>query len=301
MNIGYACLTNGVEDTSIKSCIMKNATEERLKELIAWNLNSLENMLHYNIANDIRLFRISSDIIPFGSSPVNQLPWWDIFEQEFERLGEKIKAHHMRLSMHPGQYTVLNSPKEEVVSRAIEDLRYHARVLSCLRTASECKIILHIGGVYGDKEMAIKRFIRNYQVLEQELKQRLVIENDDKCYSIEEVLRIGLSQSIPVVYDNLHHIANPGADFISHKYWIDECKKTWKQKDGVQKIHYSQQDKEKKLGSHSSTIHLEEFIQFYEELDREDLDIMLEVKDKNLSAIRCMQYFSGRSGVSAEE
>ena len=249
MSIGYACLTIGVEDTLIKGCIMRNATDTRLKELIAWNLKSLNNILDYNIANNIKLFRISSDLIPFGSSPVNIIPWWDIFEQEFRRLGDKIKANDIRVSMHPGQYTVLNSPNEDVVKRAIEDLRYHAKVLSCLKVGYESKIILHIGGVYGDKEQAINRFIMNYQGLDQELKQRIVIENDDKCYNIHEVLSIGVSQNIPVVYDNLHHIANPTVDFMSHKYWIDQCKKTWKKRDGVQKIHYSQQDKDKKLGS----------------------------------------------------
>ncbi|MDF2510954.1 MAG: damage repair endonuclease UvdE [Herbinix sp.] len=290
MSIGYACLTIGVEDTSIKSCIMRNATDTRLKELIAWNLNSLNNILDYNIANNIRLFRISSDLIPFGSSPVNRVPWWEIFEQEFQRLGDKIRAHDIRVSMHPGQYTVLNSLNEDVVKRAIEDLRYHAKVLSCLKVGYECKIILHVGGVYGDKEQALNRFIFNYQGLEQELKHRIVIENDDKCYNIQEVLMLGLSQDIPVVYDNLHHIANPTIDFMSHKHWIDQCKQTWKKKDGIQKMHYSQQDKDKKLGSHSNSINLDEFIAFFHELNREDIDIMLEVKDKNLSALNCILY-----------
>jgi UV DNA damage endonuclease len=295
MSIGYACLTIGVEDTKMKSCIMRNATDTRLKELIAWNLNSLNNILNYNIDNDIRLFRISSDLIPFGSSPQNMIPWWDVFEQEFQELGDKIKAHGIRVSMHPGQYTVLNSPKEDVVERAILDLRYHAKVLSCLKVGCECKIILHVGGVYGDKEQAIERFVLNYRGLEQELKQRIVIENDDKCYNIQEVLSLGLSQNIPVVYDNLHHITNPTEIFISHKYWIDQCKKTWKKSDGIQKIHYSQQDLEKKLGSHSDSINVEEFIEFYHELEREDIDIMLEVKDKNLSALKCNQYLKEES------
>ena len=120
--IGYACLALAVPDTGFKSCIMKNATDEKLRELISHNLSSLENLVDYNIRNNIMLFRISSDIIPFGSSPVNQLEWWNIFKEDFSRIKKKIINSGMRISMHPGQYTVLNSPDEGIVSRAIEDL-----------------------------------------------------------------------------------------------------------------------------------------------------------------------------------
>ncbi len=76
--------------------------------------------------------------------------------------------------------------------------------------------------------------------------------------------------------------------------WINECKKTWKEKDGFQKIHYSQQDPLKRTGSHSNTIKIDEFLDFYESLGRKDIDIMLEVKDKNLSALKCINCTSPR-------
>jgi UV DNA damage endonuclease len=72
-------------------------------------------------------------------------------------------------------------------------------------------------------------------------------------------------------------------------FWINECRKTWLAKDGTQKVHYSQQAQGKKAGSHSESIKVEEFLDFYKSLGRDDLDIMLEVKDKNLSAVRCIK------------
>ena len=81
----------------------------------------------------------------------------------FDRIGVKIKEGNLRVSMHPGQYTVLNSPHPEVVQRAFDDLNYHAQVLDSLNTRSECKIILHIGGVYDQKKLAIDRFAANYK------------------------------------------------------------------------------------------------------------------------------------------
>lgn len=301
MKIGYACLTVGVPDTDMKSCMMKNANEARLYELISANLRALDHILEYNIENGIRLFRISSDLIPFGSSPVNTLSWWDLFEQQFQQLGIKIRKHGIRVSMHPGQYTVLNSPEDSVVDRAGKDLNYHARVLDCLGVGPENKIILHIGGVYEDKKRAVDRFITNYQKLEDNVKHRLVIENDDKSYSINEVLEIGTGLNIPVVFDNLHNEANPSEPIRTEQAWIHECSSTWKTIDGVQKIHYSQQDPMKKAGSHSKSIQIKEFLDFYSKLGRDDIDIMLEVKDKNLSAVKCTNCVSTQRNITVLE
>ena len=75
MSIGYACLNIGTPDTNMRSVMQCNATAEKLTEVTAHNLAALEKMIDYNHKNNIQLFRISSDMIPFGSSPVNALPW----------------------------------------------------------------------------------------------------------------------------------------------------------------------------------------------------------------------------------
>ncbi|MFT8351961.1 UV DNA damage repair endonuclease UvsE [Clostridium saccharoperbutylacetonicum] len=292
MKIGYACLTIGVLNANLKSCTAKSVNDEKLIEVTENNLKSLHNIIKYNIENNIKLFRISSDLIPFGSSPLNNLPWWDIFAEKFAEIGNEIRKNSIRVSMHPGQYTVLNSPSEDVVKRAMTDLNYHNKVLDCLGVSEESKIVLHIGGVYNDKKSAIRRFIDNYALLDNVVKQRLVIENDDKSYNINDVLEIGSKLNIPVIYDNLHNKINPYSKDKSEVYWINECKKTWKEKDGVQKMHYSQQDILKKPGSHSNTIEVVGFVEFYKGLERDDIDIMLEVKDKNLSAVKCINSIS---------
>lgn len=301
VSIGYACLTVGVPNTDQKSCMLKNASQEKLTELIAYNLNSLENIIDYNIKNNIKLFRISSDLIPFGSSPVNTLKWWDAFEMEFLKIGGKIKNSGMRVSMHPGQYTVLNSTDEEVVKKAVEDLNYHTKVLDSLGMGQQHKIVLHIGGIYGDKKSAVSRFAANYNKLDDRVKQRLVIENDDKAYNICDVLEIGTILNVPVIFDNLHNEINCCDKEKRDSYWINECRKTWREKDGCQKIHYSQQNPFKKAGSHSNCILINEFMDFYGELDSDNIDIMLEVKDKNLSAVKCINCTSPDKNIKALE
>ncbi|MFA5151790.1 MAG: hypothetical protein WC554_04430, partial [Clostridia bacterium] len=119
MKIGYACLTVSVPGTDIRGCIAKNANNENLYDIILMNLDSLMNILIYNVKNGIRLFRISSDLIPFGSSVINKLEWQKIFKSRFLEIGEYIRNNQLRVSMHPGQYTVLNSLNEDVAKRAV--------------------------------------------------------------------------------------------------------------------------------------------------------------------------------------
>ncbi len=300
MSIGYACITVGVPKTALSSCIMKNASNERLKELIAHNLNSLENMISYNAQNEIKLFRISSDLIPFGSSPANTLPWKDIFKEKFEIIGEKISKNKIRVSMHPGQYTVLNSPDPEVVKRSIEDLKYHFDILKLLGTKSESKIILHVGGVYGDKKSAVARFCENFTHLDDEIKDRIVIENDERNYNASDILDLSEKLGIPAVFDNLHNFINP-SEILDENALIKLFAKTWREKDGRQKIHYSEQKPDAKAGSHSDFVSAGKFLDFYERINGAFLDIMLEVKDKNLSAIKCLNLISQEKNIKALE
>ena len=287
MSIGYACLNIGTPNTNIRSLMQRNATPEKLTEVTAHNLAALERMIDYNRKNDIRLFRISSDLIPFGSSPVNTLDWPEIHKEAFDRIGSKIRKSGIRVSLHPGQYTVLNSPTEDIIARAIADLIYHDKILTVLGTDQTNKIVLHIGGIYGDKNEALQRFEQNFRRLPEAVRNRLIIENDDRLYNIEEILELAHRLQIPAVYDNLHHAINPPKSGGTDQYWIAEAKKTWKVADGNQKIHYSQQAPGKRPGAHTDTIDLKTFLTFYEQLEDKQIDIMLEVKDKNLSAIKC--------------
>ncbi|MDF2942157.1 MAG: ywjD [Herbinix sp.] len=288
MVIGYACLTIGVPNTSLSRCILKNATEDRIRSITLANLSALEVMIDYNTRNMIKLFRISSDIIPFGSHPMNQVNWRVDYQDILGQLGQKIVKAGIRVSMHPGQYTVLNSFDSRIVLRAIEDLEFHDHFLTSLGVDNTCKLVLHIGGVYGDKKTAIRTFINNYNQLSESIKQRLIIENDDKNYNIQEVLQISELTGAPVVFDNLHHRLNPPTLLLPDSEWIKRCNATWTNKDGRQKIHYSQQREGGVIGSHSDTIFLTPFIEYYNELSNNDVDIMLEVKDKNLSAVKCI-------------
>lgn len=300
-NIGFACLANGVDHSDYKTIRKANLTDEKLKDIISYNLDSLENIINYNIKNNIKLFRISSDLIPFGSSPVNKINWEIIFKDKFKTIANKIKLGNIRVSMHPGQYTVLNSPNDEVVKRAIADLDYHAKILELLETDFSSKLVLHTGGIYGDKDSAIKRFIKNFSRLSDNVRKRLVIENDDRSFNILDVLKIGEQINIPVIFDNLHHEINPPQIKKTDHEWINLCKLTFKSEDGRQKIHYSQQDVSKQIGAHSKTINPKKFLTWFKTINSENIDIMLEVKDKNISAIKISDCLNSELRISKLE
>ena len=286
MKIGYACLSLTTNARTNRRLTIKKFSEKMFLEVLEENLIDLRKILKNNEKYNIKLFRISSDIVPLGSHSINEIPWHKHFQKELNELGEFIKKCGMRVSMHPGQYTVLNAEKEEIVAKAIKDLEYHARLLDSLGVDSSNKIILHIGGGYGDKKAAISRFIENYKKLSTSVKNRLVIENDDKIFNIEDALFVSGEINIPVIFDNLHHQCNHEKN-MPIKEIMKRVAKTWQEKDSHIKVHYSQQNLHKQVGAHSNTIIVKDFLEYYTEVKEFNLDIMLEVKDKDISAIKC--------------
>ena len=287
MAIGYACIAMGINDGGMRGCVLKNANPSRLDLLTATNLSTLGKQLDYNIRNGINLFRISSDIIPFGSHPVNRNLWWEDHADSLQMLGDKIKSSGMRVSMHPGQYTVLNASDPKVLKNAVADLEYHARFLDALGINTQHKIILHLGGIYGDWQRSIARFEENFQRLSLGVRRRMVIENDEK-YDIAKVMEVARELKIPAVFDVFHHQCHPAPGDRDVYYWVEQCRNTWQNDDGVQKIHYSQQEPGLRSGAHARSIKLQPFLDFYYQLPENPLDIMLEVKDKDISALKCI-------------
>ncbi|MEN6392122.1 MAG: UV DNA damage repair endonuclease UvsE [Syntrophomonas sp.] len=290
MRFGYACLNLCIPARSNHRCLLKNASPETLRRLIRQNLNGLREILEYNAARNILLFRISSDIIPFASHPINQVKWEAEFAPELSQLGEIVSKYEMVVSMHPGQYTIINSPHLQVVQNSLAELNYHCRFLDALSSSSCHKIVIHVGGLYGNKARAKQRFIEQCRDMDPGLKRRLVIENDDRLFTAADVLELSQQTCIPMVFDYLHHLANPSGP-IQAAEWLVRARGTWKPHDGDYKVHYSEQDPQKKKGSHAQSIDIEKLRLFLAELPDYRVNIMLEGKDKNLSVERVMAAF----------
>jgi UV DNA damage endonuclease len=287
MRIGYPCINRSVGCLSSRTFRLKSYSEERLIATIKSNLECLMQTLEWNYEHDIFNFRITSDFVPLASHPICQYNWQNHFENELRSVGRYAMSKSMRISMHPGQYTLLNSLKESVVENSIKDLEYHVDVLDLMKMNSSAKIQIHVGGVYGDKDSAIKRFISTYENLDYRIRKRLVIENDERSYSLTDCVRINESTGIPVVYDTLHHEAKNNNESIQDA--IEICSETWNREDGIPIIDYSSQEPNKRIGKHAESIDIMHFRQFLEESKPYDFDIMLEIKDKEASALHAVR------------
>jgi UV DNA damage endonuclease len=290
IRIGYACVNTRLPSAS-RTCRLKRADKNRLIELSRANVAALKRILDWNREHEIRLFRISSETIPFASHPVNRIPWWDLLGPDLRSIGNFVRRHRMRVSMHPGQYTVLNSPHERVVENSLAELEYHARFLDALGVGSGHRIVIHLGGTYGNKVESMARLAANFRRLTARAARRIALENDEKSYTLSDVLTLGRQLRLPVILDVFHHACNPSFPNDDLTRVIRKAAATWRRTDGPPKLHYSDPRPGGPLGAHAKTVNLRAFRKFYRAIKEMSLDVMLEVKDKEGSVLNVYRSF----------
>ena len=196
--------------------------------------------------------------------------------------------------MHPGQFTVLNSPRREVIESSIKELEYHAALLEALGVDNSHQIVIHLGGVYDDKSASLKRFIQTGKSLDRRIKTRLVMENDERCDTVADALRVSKASGVPVVFDVFHHTWNRSLHQRSLRSIIELVAKTWRKRDGRVKIHYSNQWPGEAPDTHSKSISIRKFLQFYDAIHDLEVDLMLEIKDKQESVLKLFGFLRAR-------
>lgn len=293
MKIGFPSINYEVDCKPNKKFKLQSYSEQNFLGTAKSNLECTKKTILENIKKGYLFFRISSDAIPFASHPICKVNWQKEFQKEFGEIGEIIKKHGMRISMHPDQFVVINSPNNEIVQRSVKELEYHADVLDLMNLGEDAKIQIHVGGVYDDKEESITRFVKNFNLLPEKVKRRLAIENDDVSYSVKDCLKISKQANIPIIFDYFHHEC-----LNNNEKQIDvfnECKKTWKKKDGVMMLDYSSQQIGERKGKHTETLNENHFNKFLNDLKGQDFDLMLEIKDKQKSAEKALIIINSKS------
>jgi UV DNA damage endonuclease len=290
MKIGYPCLNRSIGCTPSRTFRLSSYSPIRLVETVRQNLLCLRRILEFNCGNGLLFFRVTSDMVPFASHPVCDVPWPETFAAEFAAIGAFIKRNSMRISMHPDQFTLINSPASDIFRRSVAELNYHARVLDLLGLDQTAKIQVHGGGVYGDKAKSLDRFCSRYEQLDLQIRNRLVVENDDRQYSVADCLAINQRTGIPVLFDSFHHQLNRNGEDLTTGLRFAAA--TWGKNDGLPMIDYSSQKKGERSGSHTESIDLKDFAAFITSAGSLDFDIMLEIKDKEKSALRARRFLA---------
>lgn len=307
IRLGYACINSQLRDfeifTSRKLTLKTAATAglNYIEQLIEANLDDLYKILIYNEAHGIRFFRISSEIFPHLGNPKLKISNYslDFVKKKLKIIGKYARDHHHRLTMHPPQFVQLASPHQKVIDQSFIDLANHARLLKMLGYTPQMGsvLIIHGGGVYDNKEETLKRWAENYLKLPPEVRAYIALENDENCYGIDDILPFCQKMNIPMCVDVFHNSVSKNKVPITYSL-MKEIFSTWQAHGAIPKMHFSNQDPDNsKRGAHSKTIlQFSTYLLSLPSILQMPLDIMLEVKDKELSVLKIYyQYFDIRT------
>ena len=296
-SMGYACINMELSKCKPRITTNRNMIKrtflskgvEYASELGLQNAKDLYKVIQWNIDNGFDFYRISSNCFPWSSEyDWDDLPDIDEIRHWSKLGGDLAREHGVRLTSHPGPFNVLTSPHPHVVDNCIVDLTLHGDHFDMmgLDHSPYNKLNIHIGGVYGDKESAMKRFCDNFPRLPIGVRSRLTVENDDKAsmYSVKDLYdgvykRIG----IPIVFDYHHHRFNDGG--LSEQEALELAMSTWPD-DIVPVVHYSesrsieQEDDKIRPQAHSDYVY--DYIDTY----GNRVDIMVEAKAKELAVLK---------------
>ena len=302
MRLGFAVKVLGRPDTP-----SNDARRWQSEPHLRVSLQYLRVIFDYLAEVGITMYRISSDLAPYATHP--DLPQFhrqiDECAVELAELGVRARSQRLRLSFHPSQYILLNSPDPLLTAKSIADLAAQAHILDAMELGPEAVLVTHVGGVYGDLVSGRERWVQTYQRLPEPVRRRLVLENDDVRYDVSDVLWIHARTGVPLVFDYLHHwcLDREGRDMHAA---LAACLATWPA-DVRPKIHFSSprteirmlERKNKQTGKlekvqappiwigHSDYINPFEFISFLRGTTPfRPFDIMLESKLKDVALLQ---------------
>ena len=294
IDFGYACISTLIKDCSTAKVVPMGRFNDiddeevqiyKLKKVAEKNLTNTIRLLWHNITEGFKLYRFSSQLIPLANHPSGQI--WEYTETlstKLEKLSKIINENELKVSSHPSQYTVINTKENHKFTNAIRDLKYHNKVLTAMGLDENAVMVVHVGGVYGDKKASMQRFIDNFKKLPKGVQNRIVVENDDTSYSIGDVLYICNEINRPMVLDVHHHQCyNQGENL---KEMLPEIFTTWDKLKRPPKVHFSSPRSKNSPKSHADYIDPEQFKEFASLADNYQYDIMVEAKKKDEAVLK---------------
>jgi UV DNA damage endonuclease len=292
------------------------------------SLEYIDGILDYLAKHQIRMYRMSSDLAPYATHP--DMPQFHNMvaeaDPELQAVGTKARALDIRLSFHPSQFVLLNSPDPELTRKSVADLVSQADMLDRMGLGPEAVLVTHVGGVYGDTVESRARWARTWDTLPEPVRRRLVLENDDLRFSAADVLWIHGQTGVRLIFDYQHFwCLNPeNLDMVDT---LRRVLASWPEGQRA-KIHFSSprtelrelERRDRKTGKkvkvqappiwtgHADFVNPFEFARFMRDMDGMEFDVMLESKSKDLSLLRLrpdlLRYapdVAARFGLSADD
>tara|TARA_R110002012_G_scaffold97119_2_gene233528 strand:+ start:980 stop:1897 length:918 start_codon:yes stop_codon:yes gene_type:complete len=297
MEIGYACINTHLSErpkstkiTTNRSMIKRTFAERGIpyaSELALQNCLDLSKIIQWNEDNDIRLFRMSSNIFPWVSEySLTDLPDYENICYALMEAGDLANKYNHRLTFHPGPFNKLCAKEERIVNNTINELEHHSELFDIMGFAPSYynKINIHIGAAYDNKRETAYRFCKNYDRLSNNLKARLTVENDDKpsLFTTEELYKyMWLDIGCPIVFDFHHHNLHDGG--LRQDEALDYAMETWKDVRPICHVSESRRDEQKiQCLPQAHSDYINSPVQTY----GHNFDIMIEAKRKELAVFR---------------
>lgn len=274
-----------------------NVRKEQLKALTLTNLRNTKRALMFCIAAEIPLYRFSSSLVPLATHPEVNWDYLSPFKREWRELGELVKKFRLRVSFHPGQYTLFTSTEQKIIDNTQTDLTYHYQMLEAMGLEKEGFINIHVGGAYGNKAKAVERFHQNFAKLDAAIKGRMTIENDDKTYTGEEALVIAEAENIPLMFDYHHELANRSE--VPYETFLQRALSTWSETGFPPKVHLSSPKSDKQYRNHADFVDVDYALPFLKACKKETdvLDVMIEAKQKDRAALQFIEEITKIRGI----
>ncbi|KAL4073835.1 UV-endonuclease UvdE [Scleroderma citrinum] len=298
--LGYACLNTVLRNKKpaseavfcSRTCrinsIKKNGIDW-VKNLGRKNAQDLMEIIEWNERNNIRFMRISSDMFPFASHETYGYSL-TYCAPLLAQVGDLAKKYGHRLTVHPGQFTQLGSLREGVVRSSIRELEYHCEMLDLMGIGPDGVMVIHGGGVYGDKKATLERIRKTIRDdLPKNVRNRLVLENDEVSYTAADLLPLCADLDVPLVFDYHHDTLNPSRGLTPAEI-TEQANAIFRRRGIKPKQHYSE-PREGAISIMERRAHSNRCQSLPAGLP-DDMDLMIEAKDKEQAVLQLYRIYN---------
>ncbi len=264
----------------------------KLERISIENLENCLRLLKHNVANDIRFFRFSSKLIPLANhEEVKDWKFMRPLKEILSQIGDYIEENPMRVDFHPDHFVLLNSKKKEIINQTIKTLSMHRSLLKGMRVPTQHRCVLHIGGGYDDRELALEQFIHNFALVPQPIQEMLILENDDTTFHLRDALYVCEKLNVPLVFDYHHHLAHFEEEAEGWEQDWERVVQTWEHSPLPVKMHISSPRDEKNFRAHADYVDPKMFMDFLQGIKGSvpEINCMIEAKKKDEALFQLME------------
>jgi UV DNA damage endonuclease len=287
MRIGYTGYNSALDATTARAFRLNAYSDERMAKIFDLNLSSLFDILRYNAEHELGLFSLPQGFIPYAGSDVITLDWVSTFGAHLDTAGNLVRTGDHRLYIFIPNL-IINSPRSTVITSSTAELQAYADLFDAMHLDLTHRIAISIGGVFGDKKKSMRRFVDNFTALDERIRRRLALINDDN-YTVRECLRVHRETGLPVVFDHFWHETNSGGDpFID---MFVQAQKTWADEMGCPIVVYmpTQGVRMDERPPRADWLQAGEFIAFYQQVRGFAFDLLIETTQYEAAARRALE------------